>query len=161
MSSIFVWVFPILELRTLELHNFSHFSSMCFDTLSCSFAYDFSIPYYDSSSSVVNLYQCLEEIFPYWNLEYWKYTVFRIVLLHVHPSTYWAEMLHRILFHCTTDQVWVSSIVSVLVGVMPNELKILEIHSFPHFSPSFYDILSWHFVSLNENQIKLECRQFM
>ena len=45
---------------------------------------------------------------PFWNLEYWKYTVFRTFLLH--PLTYWAESLHITLFFCTTDQVWVSSI---------------------------------------------------
>ena len=42
------------------------------------------------------------------NLEYSKYTVFRIFLLHA--LTYWAEILHMTLFYCTTDQVRVSSI---------------------------------------------------
>ena len=60
---------------------------------------------------------------PFWNLEYWKYTVFRTFLLH--PLTYWAESLHITLFFCTTDQVWVSSI-CVYFGVMPLfELRIL------------------------------------
>ena len=40
---------------------------------------------------------------PFWNLEYWKYIVFRTFLLH--PLTYWAEILHITLFFCTTDQV--------------------------------------------------------
>ena len=130
---------------------------------------------------------------PFWNLEYWKYTVFRTFLLH--PLTYWAESLHITLFFCTTYQVWVSSI-CVYFGVMPLfelrilfsalfsytlwhielkfctwlcftviqvnfecrqwasillgemsllGLRILEIHSFPHFSPAFFDILSWIF----------------
>ena len=35
---------------------------------------------------------------------------------------------------------------SILVGVMPLlELRILEIHSFPHFSLTSFDILSWKF----------------
>ena len=35
---------------------------------------------------------------------------------------------------------------SIFVGVMPLlELRILEIHSFPHFSPTCFDILSWNF----------------
>ena len=35
---------------------------------------------------------------------------------------------------------------SIFVGVMPLlELRILEIHSFPHFSLSRFDILSWNF----------------
>ena len=36
--------------------------------------------------------------------------------------------------------------VSIFVGVMPLlELKILQIHSFPHFSLTCLDILSWNF----------------
>ena len=36
--------------------------------------------------------------------------------------------------------------VSIFVGVMPLlELKILQIHSFPHFSLTCFDILSWNF----------------
>ena len=35
---------------------------------------------------------------------------------------------------------------SIFVGVMPLcELRILEIHSFPHFSRTCFDILSWNF----------------
>ena len=35
---------------------------------------------------------------------------------------------------------------SIFVGVMPLcELRILEIHSFPHFSLTCFDILSWNF----------------
>ena len=35
---------------------------------------------------------------------------------------------------------------SIFVGVMPlSELRILEIHSFPHFSLTCFDILSWNF----------------
>ena len=36
--------------------------------------------------------------------------------------------------------------VSIFVGVMPLlELRILQIHSFPHFSLTCFDILSWNF----------------
>ena len=140
--------------------------------------------------------QFLWELCPFWNLEYWKYTVFRSFLLH--PLRYWAESLHSTLFFCTTDQVGVSSIcvyfgvmplfeliillihfsalfsytlwhielkfctllcftvlqvnfkcrqwVSIFVGVMILlGLRILEKHSFLHFSPAFFDILSWNF----------------
>ena len=48
------------------------------------------------------------ELYPFWNLEYWKYTVFRTFLLHA--LTYRAEILFMTLFYCTTDQVPVSSI---------------------------------------------------
>ena len=98
----------LLELRMLEIYSFPHFSLACFDILSWNFTYDFVLSYYRSSSSVINLRQCLWELCPFWNLEYWKYTVFRTFLLHT--LTYWAEILHMILFHRTTDQVRVSSI---------------------------------------------------
>ena len=116
-------VMPLCELKILEIHSFPHFSLTCFDILSWNFAYDFVLLYYRSSSSVVNLRQFLWELCPFWNLEYWKYTVFRTFFLH--PLTYWAESLHITLFFCTTDQVWVSSI-CVYFGVMPLfELRIL------------------------------------
>ena len=68
-------------------------------------------------------------------------TVFHTFLLHA--LTYWAEILHVTFFLWTFDQVQVSSI---FVGVMPLlELKILEIHSFPQFSPTCFDILHWNF----------------
>ena len=53
---------------------------------------------------------------------------------------------------------------SIFVGVMPLcELRILEIHSFPHFSLTCFDILSWNFAYdfvFTVLQIKFECRQF-
>ena len=107
-ASIFVGVMPLCELRILEIHSFPHFSLTCFDILSWNFAYDFVLMYYRSSSSVVNLHWFLWELCPFWNLEYWKYTVFRTFLLH--PLTSWAEILHVTLFFCTSHQVWVSSI---------------------------------------------------
>ena len=49
--------------------------------------------------------------------------------------------------------------------VMPLcELRILEIHSFPHFSLTCLDILSWNFAYdfvFTVLQIKFECRQFV
>ena len=120
---------PLLELRILKIHSFPHFSLLSFDILSSNFAYDFVSPYYRSRSSVVNLRHFLWELCPFWNLEYWKYTVFRTFLLHA--LTYWAEILHMTLIYCTIDQVRVSSI---FVGVMPlSGLRILKIHSFRTF----------------------------
>ena len=198
-TSIFVGVTPLLELRILEIHSFPHFSLTSFDILSWNFSYDFVLLYYSSSLSIINLRQFLLELCPFWNLEYWKYTVFRIFLLHT--LIYWAEILHTTIFYLTTDQVWVSSIcvnfcrsyapfgtyntgntqfsalfsyilwhielklyiwlcltvlqikfecrqfASIFVGVMPLlELRLLEIHSLPHFSPTCFDILSWNFL---------------
>ena len=107
-ASIFVGVVPLLELTILEIHSFPHFSLTCFDILNWNFAYDFALLYYRPSLSVINLRQVLWELYPFWNLEYWKYTVFRIFVLHA--LTYWAEILHMTLFYCTTNQVRVSSI---------------------------------------------------
>ena len=97
-------------------HSFPHFSPTCFDTLSWNFAYAFVILYYRSGLSVVNC----RRYAPFWNLEHWKYTVFRTFLLHA--WTYWAEILHMPLLYCTTDQVLASSI----VGVMPCPFCNLE-----------------------------------
>ena len=104
-------------------YSFPRFSLTCFDIFSWNFAYDFVLLYFRSSSSVVNLRQFLWELCPFWNLEYWKYTVFRTFLLH--PLTYWAESLHITLFFCTTDQVWVSSICVYFWSMPLFELRIL------------------------------------
>ena len=140
----------------------------------------------------------LLELCPFWNVEYWKYTVFRTFLLHA--LTYWAEISHFTLLNCTTDQVrvWSTSVkfcrsyapfgtsntgntqfstlfsymlwhiglefyiwlcftvlqikfeccqfLSIFDGVIPlPECRILKIHSFPHFSLTRFDILSWNF----------------
>ena len=76
-ASIFVGVYPFWNLNLLKIHSFPHFSLTCFNILSWNFAYDFVLLYYRSSSSVVNLRQFLWELCPFWNLNYWKYTVFR------------------------------------------------------------------------------------
>ena len=178
--------------------SFPHFSPTCFDILSWNFAYYFVLLYYRLSSSVVNFRQVLCELCPFCNLQYWKYTVFCTLLLYA--LTYWAQIMHKTLFYCTTDQVWVLSIcvnfcgsyvpfetintgntqfsalfsnmlwhielkfciwlwftvlqikfecrhfASIFVGVMPLlELRILEIHSFPHFSLTCFDILRSNF----------------
>ena len=107
-SSIFDGVMPLFNLKLLQIWSFPHFSPSCFDISSWNLAYNFVLLYYRTSSSVVNFRQLLLELCPFWNLEYWKYTVFCTFLLHA--LTYWAEMLHLTLFYCTTDQVSVLSI---------------------------------------------------
>ena len=137
-ASIFVGVMPLCELRILEIHSFPHFSLTCFDILSLNFAYDFVLLYYRSSSSVVNLHQFLWELCPFWNLEYWKYTVFCTFLLHA--LTYWAEILHMTLFYCTTGQLQVSSMgINFCRSNVPFVFRILEIQ----FSALFSCVL-WH-----------------
>ena len=99
---------PFWNLEYWEYTVFPHFSVTCFDILSWNFAYDFVSLYYRSSLSFFNFRLFLLELCPFWNLEYWKYAVFRTFLLHV--LTYWAEVSHMTLFYCATDQVQVSSI---------------------------------------------------
>ena len=79
LPSIFVGVMPLLELRILEIHSFPHFSITCFDISGWNFTYDFVL-LYRSSSSVVNFRQFLMELYPFRNVEYWKFTVFRTFL---------------------------------------------------------------------------------
>ena len=67
---------PLLELRILEIHSFPHFSLTCFNISGWNFTYDFVLLYYRSSSSVVNSRQFLMELYPFRNVEYWKFTVF-------------------------------------------------------------------------------------
>ena len=107
-ASIFVGVMPPVELRILEIHSFPHFSLTCFHILSWNFAYNFVVLYYRSSSSVVNLYQFLWEIYAPFETQNTENTVFRIFLLHA--LTYWAEILLMSLFYWNTDQVRVWSI---------------------------------------------------
>ena len=144
LASIFVGVMPLLELKLLEIHIFPHFSLTCFDILSWNFAYDFVVLYYRSSLSVVDFRQFLWELCPFWNLNYWKYTFFRTfsyMLWHIELKfcTWLCSNVLQIKFECR-------QFVSIFVGVMPLlELKILQIHSFPHFSLTCLDILSWNF----------------
>ena len=139
--SLFAGVMFLFNFKLLQICSFPHFSPTCFDILSSNFVYDFVLMYHRASLSVVILHQFLLELCLFVNLEYSKYTVFRTFLLHA--LTYWAEILHMTLFYCTTDQVRVPSI---FVGVMPLlELRILEIHSFLHFSLTPLNILSWKF----------------
>ena len=85
-------VFRFFLLHEYSKYSFPLFSLTCFDILSWNFAYEFVLLYYRSSSSDINLCQFLWELCPFWNLEYWKYTVSRTFLLH--PLTYWAESMH-------------------------------------------------------------------
>ena len=134
---------PLLELRILEIQFSTLFSYMlwhielkfciwfCFTVLQiklecCQFALIFV--------GVMPLLEC------------------RILKIHSFPHfsltrfDIWAEILHFILFYCTTDQFECCQLPSNFVGVMPLlELRILEIHSFPHFSCTCFDISGWNF----------------
>ena len=142
--SLFAGVMLLFNFKLLQICSFPHFSPTCLDILSSNFVCDFVFMYHRASLSVVILLQFLLELCLFVNLEYSKYTVFRTFLLHAY--TYWAEILHMTLFYCTTDQVRVSSICVNFVGFMPLlELRILEMHSFLHFSLTPFNMLSWKF----------------
>ena len=155
----FLYARFLLELWILEIHIFRTFFPTCFDILSWIIAYTSVILNYRSNSSVVNLRQCLKEVCPFWNLEYWsdvkqpihlKYSFLTYLL---HTLTYWAEILNMTLFNCTTDEVRVSSIL---------ELRILEIKFSALFPCMFWPIeLKFRiWLCLTVLNIKFECRQF-
>ena len=79
---------------TLNTGNtqFSAFFSSCVQVFSWNFTYDFVLLCYRWRLSVISWRQVLKELCPFWNWEYWKYTVFRTFLLRV--MTYWAEISH-------------------------------------------------------------------
>ena len=113
-------------------YSFLHFSLTRFDILSWNFAHDFVLLYYRSTSSVVNGYQFHFDIC--FNLTYIK-------LWHIELKfcTWLCFTVLQVNFKC---RQWVS----ISLGVMSLlGLRILEIHSFLHFSPAFFDILSWNF----------------
>ena len=101
-------------------------------------------------------------IMPLSDLEYRKYTVFRIFLLH--PFTYWAEILHMTFAYCTTDQVWVS-LFCVNFSRSYAPFRTWNIRN-TQFSAFFSNIL-WHiqlkfctWLSFTVLQIKFECHLF-
>ena len=149
---------PLCELGILEIFSFPHFSLTCFDVLSWNLAYDFVLLYYDQvrvSSICVNF---CGSYAPFWNLEYWKYTVFRTFLLH--PLTYWAESLHitvlQIKFECR-------QFASFLELCLFSNLEYCK-YSFLHFSLTRFDIIielkfcTW--LCFTVIQVNLECRQW-
>ena len=143
--SLFAGVMLLFNFKLLQICSFPHFSPTCFDILSSNFVYDFVLMYHRASLSVVILLQFLLELCLFVNLEYSKYTVFRTFLLHA--LTYWAEILHMtllLLYYRSSSSV--VNLRQFFVGVMPLlEVRILEIHSFPHFSLTPFNILSWKF----------------
>ena len=81
---------------------------------------------------------------PFCNFKSWKYTVFRTFLLHA--LIYWAEFVHMLCYNVLHNKFECRQFTSMFVGLMPlSDLRILEIHGFPHFTPTCVDILSWNF----------------
>ena len=139
--SIFVGVLPLLELRILKIHSFPHFSLTCFDILSLNFAYDFVLLYYRSSSSVVNFRQFFWELCPFWNLEYWKYTVFRTFLLCA--LTYRAEILYMTSFNVLKIKLECHNSVSAWLFVLPSIFCTFLLHALTYLAENLNLMFTW------------------
>ena len=141
--SLFAGVMLLFNFKFLQICSFPHFSPTCFDILSSNFVYDFVLMYHRASSSVVILLQFLLELCLFVNLEYLKYTVFRTFLLQCFDILSWNFAYDFVLLYYRS-KLECRQFASIFVGVMPLlERRILEIHSFPHFSLTSFDILSW------------------
>ena len=122
-------------------HSFPHFSPTCFEILSWNFVYNFILMHVRSSSNVINFRQFLLELCPFWTSNMQFSALFSYMLWHIELKfcIWLCFTILQIKFEC-------HQFASIFVGVMPLlELRILEIHCFPHFSLPFLDILSWNF----------------
>ena len=132
------------EFKLLQICSFPHLSSTCFDILSWNFAHDFVLMYYRSSLSDVTLHQFLKEWCSFVNLECRKCEVFRIfpyMLSHI-------ELKFCIWLYFKVLQIKLECrhFASIFEGVIPFcELRIWQMWSFPHLSPTCFDILGWKF----------------
>ena len=139
------FLMPLLELTILEIHSFLHFSLTYFDILSSNFAHDFVI--YCTTDQVrvssISVKFCASYApFVTYNTGNTQFSAFfSYMLWHIQLKfcTWFCYTVLQIKFQCC-------QFASIFVGVMLLlELRILEIHSFPHFSLTCFDILSWNF----------------
>ena len=155
----FVGVMPLFELRILKIHSFPHFSLTCFDILSWNFAYDFVLLYFRSSLSVVNFRHFLYARLQTGRIMVWWCPSVRVsVRPSVLPSQFSALFSYMLwdielkfcvvlYFDARKIKFKCHKFPSIFGGVMPLlNFKFLQICSFPHFSPTCFDILSWNFV---------------
>ena len=143
--SIFDGVMPLFNFKLLQICSFPHFSPSCFDILSWNFAYDFVLLYYRTSSSVANFPSIFVGVMPFLELRILKihsfphFSLTRFDILSWNFCIWLCFTVLQIKFQCCQFP-------SIFVGVMPLlERRILEIHSFPHFPLTRFDILSWNF----------------
>ena len=144
ISVIFAGVMPLLNFKLLQICSFPHFSPTCFKILSWNFCIwlcfpalqvKFECPQF--ASIFVGAMPLLElQLLEIHSFPHFSLTCFDILSL----------ILHMTLFYCTSDQVWVSSICVTFSGSYALwNLEYSKIHSFPHFSLTCFDILSWNF----------------
>ena len=139
-----VWRCPSVRVsvRPSVRHSFPHFSPTCFEILSWNFVYHFILMHVRASSNAMNFRQFLLELCPFLTSNMQFSALFSYMLWDIELKfciwLYFTVILIK--FECRL-------FASIFVWVMPLfELKILEIHSFPHFSPTCFDILSWNFI---------------
>ena len=140
--SVRVSVHP--SVRPSVRHSFPHFSP-CFDIMIWNFVYHFIFMHVRSSSNAINFRHFLQELCSFLTSNSYKYAVFSALfsymLWHIELKfcTWLRFTVLQVKFEC-------HQFASIFVGVMPLlELRILEIHSFPHFSLTPFNILSWNF----------------
>ena len=147
VMSVRVSVRPTLRPSGSPSARFSLFSQTCFDILSWNFAHDFGLMYYGSCSSVVTLRQFIKELWLFVNSEYRLCAVFRTFLLHA--LTYCADILHLIFvlmyYEPNSSVVTLRQCLKELCPFV--NLDYREYAVFPHFFPSYFDILSGNFAN--------------
>ena len=150
-------------LRPSVRHSFPHFSPTCFDILIWNFVYHFIFMHVRSSSNAINFRHFLQELCFFYT------PVFRRDVLwygdvrpsgspSVRPSQF-SALFFYMLWHidlkfCVSLYFYARKIKfechqfpSLFAGVMLLfNFKLLQICSFPHFSPTCFDILSSNFV---------------
>ena len=128
-ASIFVGVMPLLELRILEIHSFPHFSlPFLYARLQTG-----RIMVWWCPSVRPGLRPSVRHSFPHFSptcfdILIWNF-VYHFIFMHVRSSSNAINFRH------------------LFAGVMLLfNFKLLQICSFPHFSPKCFDILSSNFV---------------
>ena len=143
--SIFVGVMPLLKLRILKIYSFPHFSLTHFDILSWNFAFDFVF-------TVLQIkFQCCQ--FPSIFVGVMPLLERRILEIHSFPHfpltrfdiLSWNFAFDFVLLYYRSSFSAVNFRQFLLEFMPLLERRILEIHSFPHFSLTRFDILSWNF----------------
>ena len=125
-------------------HSFPHYSPTCFDILSWNFTCQFSSYEHSIKAKCHQFPSIFVGVMPLLEL--------KILEIHGFPHfsyTHWHIDQKFCIWLCFTVlqiKFECRQFPSIFVGVMPLlELRILKIHSFPRFSPTCFDILSWNF----------------
>ena len=143
-ASIFVGVTPLLKLRILEIHSLPHFSPKFFDILSWNFAFDFHLKNSTSSSSVINCCRSYA-LFGTYNTENAQFSaLFSYTLWHIELK--FCIWLSFNILNSSLSVVNLRQYLKELCLFLNLEYRKYAVsHSFPHFSPTCFDIFWWNF----------------